>query len=37
MNCARENKYNNKQLSDKAEHDIKNYSDRGQCNLPKRN
>ena len=27
---------NNKQLLDEAEHDIKNYSDRGQCYLPKR-
>ena len=26
----------NKQLLDEAEHDIKNYSDRGQCYLPKR-
>ena len=25
--------YNNKQLLDEAEHDIKNYSDRGQCYL----
>jgi hypothetical protein len=25
-----------KQLLDEAEHDIKNYSDRGQCYLPKR-
>jgi hypothetical protein len=29
-------KNNNKQLLDEAEHDIKNYSDRGQCYLPKR-
>ena len=28
--------FNNKQLLDEAEHDIKNYSDRGQCYLPKR-
>jgi hypothetical protein len=28
---------NNKQLLDEAEHDIKNYSDQGQCYLPKRN
>jgi hypothetical protein len=28
--------YHNKQLLDEAEHDIKNYSDRGQCYLPKR-
>jgi hypothetical protein len=28
--------HNNKQLLDEAEHDIKNYSDRGQCYLPKR-
>ena len=27
---------NIKQLLDEAEHDIKNYSDRGQCYLPKR-
>ena len=27
---------NNKQLLDEAEHDIKNYSDRGRCYLPKR-
>jgi hypothetical protein len=27
---------NSKQLLDEAEHDIKNYSDRGQCYLPKR-
>ena len=27
---------NNKQLLDEAEHYIKNYSDRGQCYLPKR-
>ena len=27
---------NNKQLLDEAERDIKNYSDRGQCYLPKR-
>ena len=26
---------NNKQLLDEAEHDIKNYPDRGQCYLPK--
>ena len=25
----------NKQLLDEAEHDIKNYPDRGQCYLPK--
>ncbi len=25
-----------KQLLDEAEHDIKNYSERGQCYLPKR-
>ena len=28
--------HDNKQLLDEAEHDIKNYSDRGQCYLPKR-
>jgi hypothetical protein len=27
----------NKQLLDEAEHDIKNYSDLGQCYLAKRN
>jgi hypothetical protein len=27
---------NNKQLLNEAEHYIKNYSDRGQCYLPKR-
>ena len=27
---------NNKPLLDETEHDIKNYSDRGQCYLPKR-
>jgi hypothetical protein len=27
---------NYKQLLDEAEHDIKNYSDRGQCYLPNR-
>jgi hypothetical protein len=26
--------FNIKQLLDEAEHDIKNYSDRGQCYLP---
>ena len=29
-------KKKNKQLLDEAEHDIKNYSERGQCYLPKR-
>ena len=37
--CDISNTNNNsgiKQLLDEAEHDIKNYSDRGQCYLPKR-